>query len=381
MRPRQGWRLALEPFGTDIAWSLLSILEGSATTDVAAGFLRNMSWLKELVDQIDQPAGHADDSAWPEVLTTPATEHSLALALRCLIPARLRQALLRDAGSEVTRHTVTVVARGWLAKAPWDTVALDDLGTIRLMECARLLNGLSPALFSGLDGRPRHATSPAARSLAIIDPGPVSSRSEPPLYAGRQPAILADHGLVPRDSRYSRRAISTDEFGVQLRDPAGWSNLLYLGHVRPGPADMPAGTGLVFADGTRTDLLTARTWLAEPERWPSPERVALIGCASDGGAAFEQTGLVVAAIRAGARIVTSTRWTLPTDPAPPSPPTTSELACAVNAAHAAADPVDAVRRWQLDRLAAWRAHPGRETSPVVWASLVTSYAPKDVTGG
>lgn len=381
MRPRQGWRLTVEPFGTDIAWSLLSSAKGSTTTDVAAGFLRNMAWLQELVDQIDQPAGHADDSAWPEVLTAPATEHSLALALRSLIPAGLRHSLLRDAGAEIARHTVTIVARGWLAKAPWDTVALDDMGTIRLMECAKVLNGLSPALFSGLGSRARPAPSPTERSLAIIDPGPVNSRREPPLYAGRQPAILADSGLVPTGSRYSRQTISAEDFGVRLRDPDGWSNLLYLGHVRPGPADTPAGAGLVFADGPRTDVLTARTWLAEPERWPAPERVALIGCASDGSAAFEQTGLVVATIRAGARIVTSTRWTLPTDPAPPSSPATSELACAVNAAHTAADPVDAVRRWQLDRLAAWRASPGRETSPVVWASLVTSYAPKDAAGG
>jgi hypothetical protein len=89
----------------------------------------------------------------------------------------------------------------------------------------------------------------------------------------------------------------------------------------------------------------------------------------------EQAGLPVALANAGADLLTVTRWTLPTDIAPPTRMGTTALALAVDAAHGDPAPVDALRRWQLGRLDAWREHGQPEDSPLLWAALATYVLP------
>jgi len=99
----------------------------------------------------------------------------------------------------------------------------------------------------------------------------------------------------------------------------------------------------------------------------------VIGCGSDDSGIAEQSGLPIAAINAGAELVTATRWVLPLDPRPDLRPATA-LALAVDRAHSAADPVGALRDWQLERLDRWRADGELLDTPLMWASLITYLA-------
>lgn len=120
---------------------------------------------------------------------------------------------------------------------------------------------------------------------------------------------------------------------------------------------------------------TAFDWLAEPDRFPAPPRVALIACGSDDGKEIEQSGMPIAAVNAGAELVTATRWVLPVDQKLAASCPTAALAMAVDTAHAAADPLAALRRWQIDRLRNWRDRGAVTDTPLLWASLVTYLAP------
>ena len=124
----------------------------------------------------------------------------------------------------------------------------------------------------------------------------------------------------------------------------------------------------------RRDLFTAFDWLADPASHPAPPRVAVIACGSDDGARFEQSGIPVAAINAGAELLTATRWILPVDETSRNDPTAA-LGMAVDAAHASADPLAALRAWQIDRLVNWRDRGEIADTPLLWASLVTYLAP------
>jgi hypothetical protein len=83
-----------------------------------------------------------------------------------------------------------------------------------------------------------------------------------------------------------------------------WSRLLHLGHIAAGRDDDPAAA-LVFQHNGLLPRFTANLWLSEPQRWPAPELVALIGCGSDDARFLEASGLPVAAVNAGAQLVTA----------------------------------------------------------------------------
>jgi hypothetical protein len=170
---------------------------------------------------------------------------------------------------------------------------------------------------------------------------------------------------------------------------AGPKRFVYVGHVTA------AATERGQADDSRLHLscaadvpglaepmrehrpLSARDLLADPQRWPMPPRVALIGCESGADARFRDPfGLVGAVVRAGAALVTGTRWPLLTEHALSSlagvagnPITDAVLA--VDAAHDAPDAVAAFSTWQRERLAAWRSTRAVADSPLLWAGLVT----------
>lgn len=380
-----GWLLTMEPFGASVGWSLLR--NDGETTLVDTGVIDDVAALRQAAvaayPVVDRPPGvDARAGLWASALTRPADELRVAVALgKGLIPQRLRARLLsRDTPGTV--DAVTVATRGWLAGIPWDAVALDDAGT-RLVERAVVAGGLSPAIAAS-----RYRIAPrsdlSSPGYAVVDQGPMTGPTRP-LYPGGLPSRLVSQ-LRGADDEFSDPGdgVTTEDLAYALnRRP---SRLLYLGHVRAGRRGSPAAAALVVSGPRRDEpeLLTARRWLAEPDRWPCPARVALIGCASDDSAVFEQSGLVVAAVNAGAWLVTSTRWPLPTDH--PAPLATSarhpvnhegltDLALAVHAAHQQADPLVSLRRWQLEQLARWRETGDPAVSPMLWASAVTYCAP------
>ena len=134
-------------------------------------------------------------------------------------------------------------------------------------------------------------------------------------------------------------------------------------------------------DPRETSRLSARVWPHEPRRWPLPHRVGFIACQADDAGYVEQTGSPSPPSTPEPRIVTATRWPLPTDSAAAHPtvaPTTA-LALAVDDALRADHPVAALRAWQLAELAAWRTATDpadrRAHAPLLWASLVTYVLP------
>ena len=74
---------------------------------------------------------------------------------------------------------------------------------------------------------------------------------------------------------------------------------------------LPEGTellgGLELGGVPIVTVLSARVWLHRPQQWPLPRRVGIIACQVDDAGYVEQTGLTLAALNAGARIVTTTR--------------------------------------------------------------------------
>lgn len=355
---RVGWRLTLEPSSDLLAWSLIRVDDRTPDGRVWTGLVEDARPLRDRVG----PIRGARADPWESPLAEPAAEASLARDLgRSLLPRPLREALCGEAGSS---HTVTIAARGWPVEVPWDALALDWNG-VRLVERARVLAGMSPGLVAGLAGRIRPT---ATGRLWVIDPGPASSGFRP-LYPAGPPASLVRAQRVGDVLVPDRLPLSVADFGVHLR-ARSWQSLVYVGHLRAAPSDSPAGAALVFDDRGKPSFLTARAWLSDPENWPSPRRIALIGCSGDDADAAEQSGLVVAAMAAGAALVTTTRWTLPNHPA------VGALALAVATAHSAPEPVRFLGAWQQQQLIRWRADGRREHSPLLWASLVTYDLPR-----
>ncbi len=384
MTEAMGWLLTVESFGASIGWSLL--VNDGETKLVKTGILDDISRLRETAHRLSPTLGAGSDTRgrgglWASALTRADEERAAAEVLgEALLPAQLRSALL-SRGPRIV-DTVTVATRGWLAAIPWDLLALERGGP-RLLEHAHVLGGLSPVI-TGTRARTSLPEDRARPGLCVIDPGPLSGpvgSLYPNGYPERLVQQLRDAG---DDYIAAQEGLDADRLAYQLnRAP---SRLLYLGHVRPGRPESPAAAALVLR-GPAIDvptMFTARQWLSAPQTWPCPARVALIGCASDDSVIFEQSGLVVAAVNAGAQLVTSTRWPLPTDhPAPwnpaPAQPVNHEgltdLAVATHRAHQKPRPVHELRQWQLERLHQWRQSALLADSPLLWASTVTYATP------
>ncbi|WP_224401699.1 hypothetical protein [Pseudonocardia sp. ICBG1034] len=362
------WWLSMEPLGDDVVWALTLVVDGQAPDGpVDAGLLPRMGFVRRLVTDALPTSEQLAERSWSGALSSRGSECDLAVVLgRRLLPRALRDALLaRPAG----RHTVSVAVRGWLARVPWDAVAVDDRGDRRLVECATVVAGLPATLQVGRSRLPdAGADGPVLR---IVDPGPETHGRLCPRGVGPWWELCDDAEVIhPQRGRFGVAALSR-----QLTDGRP-SRLVYYGHAEPGTDDAPAAAGLVLTGpGRAAELFTAFRWLAEPERFPAPPRIALIACGSDDSAGFEQSGMPVAAINAGAGLVTATRWMLPVDRTRPDTCPTRALGMAVDDAHGSPDPLAALGEWQRARLAAWRAHGAVEDVPLLWASLVTYLAP------
>ncbi|TFV53908.1 CHAT domain-containing protein [Geodermatophilus sp. DF01-2] len=382
--------------------------------------------------------------AWTGPLVDPAANRDLCAGLgRLLLPAVLREYLTAPSAAtaasgegapelsdeappsppqrSVPDVPTLVIAPGPdLGAVPWELLTVDDTDR-RLVEVARVRGGVSPASLVDLP-LPAAPHRPQGPVLRVVDPS--RSRTRPtalPIYPEQLPDAWRDRhdpargdvlaggsdedaaaGRLPRCSRQQFSALLTE---------GSWSRLLYLGHVSVSDELSPTAAALEFDPDLRswadrqpmqtddgrllerprhTHALSARVWLHAPQRWPLPRRVAFIACQADDSRYAEQVGLTLAAIHAGARVITATRWTLPTDQtagAPGEPqvaaghgPTTA-LALAVDEAHGAADPVAALRAWQLRQLRLWRqantAASRRRHAPLIWAAPVTYVLPDE----
>ena len=360
------WWLAVEPLGDDAVWALTRVVDGRAPDGpLGAGLLPGIGFVRQMVTGA-LPV--KDAGPWRGALVDRTAERELARAAgRVLLPYDLRKELLNALPGQ--RHTVSVAVRGWLAQVPWDALAIDDAGDRRLVECATVVAGLPATLHVGRSRRPdRSASGPVLR---VIDPGPLEENRLLPGGTGRweKELLVGDEYLEPVDRPFGRQ-----DLGERLREhPA---RLVYYGHAVPGADEAPAAAGLMLsARGNEPDVFTAFDWLADPTSYPAPPRVAVIACGSDDSTLFEQSGIPVAAINAGAELLTATRWILPVDQSMKDDCPTTALGMAVDAAHAETDPLAAVRRWQIQRLERWRARGEVADTPLLWASLVTYLAP------
>lgn len=368
---------------------------------------------------------------------TPAAEADLSARLSAaLLPPELRGELAGRRRDDRIRIRVTPSPR--LAQVPWELLTID--GERRLLDIAEIVHD-PPATVHAARGRlPRPWTEVCdLPPLHIIDPAlPASAK---PLLrnifdaVGDSAALEAFGQRVRRPRRGADRRsrgpnpIQGEITRVQLAAALarGCSRFFYFGHVsalaeqpgsaaihlhdtvgspdgvwgmavplRAGAADSDTGLHLPLS---ALDLLLGTTRSQDPavwqryhadrpqpghEIWPMPNRVAIIAC--EGGVDFrsaETFGLIIAALDAGAELVTTMRWVLPSDAAfrrftdapTTAPGPTTELALRVDEAHGCSDPVAALHDWQRRQLDAWRAGGQAHCSPITWAALTSTIAP------
>ncbi|OUS97280.1 CHAT domain-containing protein [Rhodococcus sp. NCIMB 12038] len=368
-----------------------------------------------------------------------ASERALAEELAAaVLPGPLVEQLLARTNSGL-RIRLRLTPSPQLARIPWETLAIS--GDQRLVDVVDIIHDPPATVHSARNAQVRPwgelRTYPP---LFIIDPkipGRVTEHGLKPTLPVGDWRVMRDRirkyentdGADGRTNRtmpgtmMTRGALST-----RLRTTR--SRLFYFGHVSATP-DEPGTASLHLSD-------TAATWgMAEPMRrsrlgpegmpvpatsddhrplsaldlmlgttmttdrnvwkyygadtaqagseiWPMPPRVAIIAC--EGGVDYrssETFGLVMATLDAGAELVTTTRWTLPTDGGirqryphlSRDVHPTVEVALAVDHAHTLDDPIAYLTEWQRGQLQLWRETGGIQYSPLLWASLTHTYAP------
>ncbi|WP_156888219.1 CHAT domain-containing protein [Microbacterium indicum] len=320
-------------------------------------------------------------------------EKELMTALAPLIPQGLAAEINHFLAEGLWPHLRIQPSRR-LARVPWEALRVD--------EGERMVHDLdvSVLLPASVRNAPRRRRAPevpggpVAAAISVEVPGRIPElgdvlrRDEPVIdgmfqaLGGR--AIGSPHGALSREGL--REAL------------AGAARFVYAGHVTPGVhgldtaihlTDGPgtAGRGSVVA-GVHRPLTAADIVF---DRWDVPARVALIGCASGGDAAYpDPTGLVAAMVARGARVVTSARWSLPTDvgiewlasSSLGSQSTESSApyrafagaVIAASVAHDAEDPVHALNAWQRAQADAWERTGDPAHTPLIWAGLTTALA-------
>ncbi|MEV6076554.1 hypothetical protein AB0L80_15810 [Streptomyces sp. NPDC052069] len=348
------------------------------------------------------------------------TERRLARVLaEALWPEGLT-AQIRQVSARAGRPLVRIQPSPRVAQVPWELLAVDDDGDVRLIDLADVVTS-APASLRRQDPVPcpepdvdTAAHTDADTVVLVLDPRVPGFRADSALGSvlgppGSDPELLSlvrsrlDAGAVapsvatPAEA-FRRTDLDRDWLSAVLR--RGARRLMYVGHVSGAPVEggqSEDGTlhlccdhGTVgLAEPVRThrplsakDLLLGTLPLradGEPGAriWPAPPRVALIGCESGGDLRFaESFGLATAMIHNGAELVTATRWVLPTSFAfhrlaglPESVRPLSEAIIAVDTAHEDRDPVERLGRWQREQLDQWRAGGRIEHSPLLWAAM------------
>ncbi|WLW50312.1 CHAT domain-containing protein [Streptomyces sp. YU58] len=331
---------------------------------------------------------------------------------------------IRQVSAHLGRPLMRLQPSPRVAQVPWELLAVDgDDSDVRLIDLVDIATTAPASLRragttpTGQDPDPDSASDSASDSDAVVlvlDPRVPGFRVDSPLGSvlgqpGSDPALLdlvqrrLDAGTVVPSvatpvEAFRRTDLDRDWLGEALRK--GARRLLYVGHVSGAPVEGgqsedvtlhlccgPETTGM--SEPVRThrplsakDLLLGTLPLRADgvpgaRLWPAPPRVALIACESGGDLRFaESFGLATAMIHNGARLVTATRWVLPTSFAfhrlaglPESVRPLTEAVVAVDAAHEDPDPVRHLCAWQRQRLDQWRAEGRIEHSPFLWAAL------------
>lgn len=387
--------------------------------DPIADVRRLTSLLDEaLIGDDDSP--HEVKRAVRGPLGTLAGERSLTAGLAEIL---LDDAVLSQITERAKRGEVTIeyTPSPAISRVPLDLLPIGE-GDRRLMEVAEFVCVPPVSLKAGRarqpDTRSRTAEEPV---LYIVDPEVPSAAGlrqvlpQPGSDENSNAAIWAS--LIARTPHTANSGVRKRITRWRLHNDllAAPSRLMYVGHVsstrrEPGSASLhlscdrhewglAAEIGRVHRPLCALDLLYGTSQypdagprgrrppvklsnLVGHELWPMPPRVAMIAC--EGGVDYRSDdifGLVTASMNSGAELVTTTRWTLPSDDAVARfgygsdcgtiPGPTTELGLAVDEAHRSADPVAWMNSWQRRKLARWR-ETGRSSSrhsPLVWASI------------
>ncbi|MDT0266529.1 CHAT domain-containing protein [Streptomyces sp. DSM 44915] len=364
--------------------------------------------LTELTEALPTPLpGESIERALTRSLTEgPLTDPERETALL----GRLTRAFLPDyLGAELQ----TLVERGIrprlriqpspsTGQVPWEALPVDE--GVRLVEHLDVAT-LPPATVRHSPERRISPWDPAGPVVAALDPRVPGSAAHPQLGSVLGPvgedsplrAMVAGLGdrlrpAGPAEQAFRRSGLTRDVLEPLLADAA---RFLYVGHVTTADHGLdarlhlgcgPETTGRAAPVGGHRPLTAADLVLghrpADPRPWRMPNRVALVACESGGEVRFaEPTGLVAAAIHAGAEYVVSTRWTLPTDAGVRRFAATAEAdtsvigdaVVAVDAAGDAPDPVVALNDWQRAKVARWRETGAVAHSPVVWGAFTTTH--------
>ncbi|MGW6008542.1 CHAT domain-containing protein [Streptomyces sp. NPDC055210] len=341
---------------------------------------------------------------------------------------------IRQVSARLGRPLIRLQPSPRVAQVPWELLAVgggrdDDVqlgGDVRLDDDVRLIDLADiatsvPASLRRPGAVSRNAPAPDSDAdtasdavVLVLDPRVPGHRADSPLGSvlgrpGSDPALLSlvqrrlDTGAVvpsvaaPAEA-LRRTDLDRDWLSEVLRK--GARRLMYVGHVSGAPVEggRSEDVALHLCCGPRTTGLTEPVRAHRPlsakdlllgtlplradgvpgaELWPAPERVALIACESGGDLRFaESFGLASAMIHNGARLVTATRWVLPTSFAfhrlaglPESVRPLTDLVVAVDDAHEHPDPVRRIGAWQREQLDRWRTDGRIEHAPLLWAAV------------
>lgn len=348
-----------------------------------------------------------------------AGRHSAALATltSAVLPPELATEIAEKSATEVIRLRLCPSPR--LAQIPWELLLLPD--GRRLIEAAEIVHDPPTVFYAERRRQPVAWDSVAEQPVVyVVDPALQDPRHQVLTSEGvrrfsrriseiRAAGRLFAGDLLPQNPRAT---VTRDYFSDALKTSI--SRLLFVGHISSDPEE-PGSAAIHLSDVlpckgmhraakgsvplSALDFRLGTTLIDDPsvwdyylsdhpqlgdEIWPMPVRVALVACeGSVDYRTIETYGLVMAILNAGAELVTTTRWALPSDLAFRSDdkganalPTT-ELALEVDRAHDQPDPVAVLREWQVAQLHQWLADPDDlRYSPITWAAVTHTMAPR-----
>ncbi|GAA4758698.1 CHAT domain-containing protein [Gordonia alkaliphila] len=368
-----------------------------------------------LIGGSDEQTADQARQAVTGMLTDAISEEAMSRRLgRVLLPARVRRSLVARAADGAVRVQITPSRA--LARVPWELLVVDDHH--RLIELADVVYEPPAAIHVGRSRLPEPWSAVQGRPVCyLVDPRLPSKTGMGQVLWQRSGSPAEDLFLerIEQCEVTAGSGIGEDVNRWELQEDLAERprRLFYFGHVS-STLDQPGSSSLHIGD-------TVDVWgLAEPmndahrplsaldlllgtsspelgpdelhrpapprsgaQLWPMPPRVALIAC--EGGADYrssETFGLVTVMFSAGAEVVVTTRWALPSDRAfaefagvTTVPGPTLELALAVDLTQEEGDPAAALARWQRGKLEEWRAAPGPATSPLTWAAVGAHVCP------
>lgn len=378
-------------------------------------------------------SGEDEEAAVKRALNGPFTDHAAERELsrnlaQTVVPADVC-ARLRQCAASGSIVTVRITPSPALARIPFELLVVGDPASAeadrRLIELAEIVYEPPATVHVGRSRLPKTWSAEFLHRPAIflIDPDlpdgcgldqvlPRPKKTQDaylPTNIGEFEARIATVTSTARSGVH--KVVGRWDLSDELNANPG--RLFYFGHVsstfdQPGSASVHLtdphhewGLAQIYNNahrplsaldlllGTRFDHLgPSGISPVEPDRlghelWPMPPRVAIIAC--EGGADYrsaETFGLVIALFNAGAELVTTTRWTLPSDGAFESvrgftevPGPTTALALAVDETHTSPDPVAGLTRWQRGQLTGWRDTGDLRYSPLIWAAANNHLCP------